>query len=128
MSLGHAYVINIRDGLKDLEGEVVVRVDRTHPVLGNHEFKIQRRGDPAERKRVLSLFEEKLQEDLASDGPRKQVIEGLALDVAQGKTVALQCWCSPLPCHADFIANAVNDLARQKYRQLYAENSERPKP
>jgi hypothetical protein len=32
--------------------------------------------------------------------------------VAEGETVALQCWCAPLPCHGDLLAELINRKAQ----------------
>jgi hypothetical protein len=37
----------------------------------------------------------------------------LAERVANGEKIALQCWCKPDRCHADWIADRVRSEARQ---------------
>ena len=108
--MGHVYVVNIRDGESNLEGATPYRVDRANPVLGNP-FHLTRKGDPQERNRVLSLHRDHVMADLAHNGPISQELDTLARRVAQGECIALQCWCSPLPCHADLYAKIINERA-----------------
>lgn len=109
--MAHAYVVNIRDGEADLEGATPYRVDRANPVLGNP-YHLNRRGDANERERVLRLHRAYVMADLATEGHVSKELAQMAHRVAAGETIALQCWCSPLPCHADLYAQIINERAQ----------------
>ena len=109
--MSHVYVVNIRNGLSDLEGETVIRIDRADPILGNP-FRRDRRLDLNERKRVLALHAQHVHSDLQVKGPISRALDRLAAKVAEGETVALQCWCAPLPCHGDLLAELINRKAQ----------------
>lgn len=88
------------------EGETVVAVDRTNPVLGNP-HRLSNKLDRVERARVIELFRRDLVVDLVTGGPMYAEIDALARRVVAGERICLQCHCRPLPCHADLIAEAV---------------------
>lgn len=113
--MSHAYTVNIRDTSPDLLGDSVVRIDRANPVLGNP-FPLRRRGDAQERARVIAQHAEHVQADIDRGGPISRAIESLANRVAEGETIALQCWCAPLPCHGDLYASLINERAKQLLR------------
>jgi hypothetical protein len=40
-----------------------------------------------------------------------RAMTGLAQRVNAGERISLMCWCAPLPCHCDHIADGVRRLA-----------------
>lgn len=82
----------------------VVSVGRPN-VLGNP-FPIGR-GPNSTRAEVIARYRRHLWEKFKANEP--QVMEELirlGQLSAEGKNVALVCWCAPLPCHAEVIARA----------------------
>lgn len=91
-------------------GESVIPVDRSNPVLGNP-YVLRNKNDRAERMRVIDAYRRLLEKDMARNGPMSQEIRKIAERVRQGERICLQCWCAPLPCHGDVIAEAVRRMA-----------------
>ena len=105
-------VVNKRRwGRQPEPGETVIAVDKSNPVLGNFHVKHTPR-DPEERAAVIAAYRRDLEADLAIKGPKYQAIQAIAQRVAGGECVALACWCAPLPCHADLIADAVESMLK----------------
>ena len=72
-------------------------------VLGNP-FKIGRDGS---REQVIARYRAWLWQQLQqADSPQRRELEVL-LEQARRQPLALQCWCHPLPCHADVIRAAL---------------------
>jgi hypothetical protein len=46
-------------------------------------------------------------------GPIYRAVMALAERVASGEKIALQCWCKPDRCHADWIADRVRIEAQR---------------
>ncbi len=67
-----------------------------------------------ERERVIEIYAKETDEAIArQSGPRYEAILALAGRVSAGEKVALGCWCSPAPCHADVIAARVWSIAQK---------------
>lgn len=84
-----------------------VRVDRHGPLGLGNPYRVSREADRAE---ALRRYRRLLRADLARDGARSRAISALAARVRAGERLALDCWCAPLPCHADALRAAI--LAR----------------
>lgn len=99
--MAHVRIISKRKGgLAAAPGETVVDVDRTHAVLGNrHHLRDWR--DDAERAKVIVRHDSDLQTDISRQGPMYAALLGLAERLRAGENLALRCWCSPKPCHAE---------------------------
>lgn len=91
--------------------ESVVPIDRTDPVLGNP-YRMRSRS-LEERARVISLFRARHATDFQRQGPLYQKSLEFARRVANGESIALQCWCAPLPCHGDVILAGIQALIVQ---------------
>ena len=46
-------------------------------------------------------------------GPVQQAVNGLVARYVAGQALVLGCWCAPLPCHANVVANLVVYLAKK---------------
>lgn len=57
---------------------------------------------PKERDRVCDAYAVHL-ESAPSDSHERRVIHRMATRLAEGKTIALYCYCAPLRCHCDSI-------------------------
>ena len=99
-----------RDALR--EGEVAVAADRTNRDLGNP-YVLRDKKDREKRDIVCDQFERMAEHDMAQGGPIYRAVMALAERVANGEKIALQCWCKPDRCHADWIADRVRSEARQ---------------
>lgn len=86
--------------------EVVIRIDREHPCLGNQHF-LAKNADSNERNRIIGLFILDLEADEQQNGPMTQAILQIARRVLNGEKVVLMCWCTPLACHGDIIIKRV---------------------
>ena len=78
-------------------------------VLGNP-FVIGRDGS---REQVIAHYRAWLWQQLQqADSPQRRALEEL-LEQARRQPLALQCWCHPLPCHAQVIRSALLWMAGQ---------------
>ena len=106
---GHIRVSNKRDGKEAVrEGETVVLVDRTHPELGNP-YVLRDKKSREQRDVVCNQFERMAEHDMKNRGPIYREVMALADRVEAGEQVALQCWCKPERCHADWICDRVRE-------------------
>lgn len=108
---GSVRVIHIKSLPEDTQGETIVRVDRSHPVLGNRHI-LKSKLDHAQRAGVIAAYRTDLEADIGAGGPMLAVIMDVAKRVLSGENIALGCHCSPLPCHGDVIAEHVMRLVR----------------
>ena len=92
-------------------GQTVIKVDRTHPVLGNR-HPLNNPYDLSLRRKVIQAYAEDLQADKAVNGPITRAIATIAQRLKNGEPIALACWCAPLPCHADLIKKAIEELVQ----------------
>jgi len=90
-------------------GQTVIKVDRSHPVLGNRHV-LHNSDNVTARAAVIEAYRQDLESDKQSNGPMAQAIKEIAQRVKNGESIALACWCAPLPCHADLIKEAVQTL------------------
>ncbi len=110
--MGHVRVVSKRQGGTRAEpGEHVIDGDRKSPVFGNRHY-LSDWKDPVERERVIKnhLIED-FEPDALKGGPIFQEMQNLAERVRHGEDLAISCWCAPLPCHCDHIAEGVRILA-----------------
>ncbi len=114
---GSIRVIHIRTPSEDTFGEHVIRVDRSHPVLGNPHV-LRDKLDHEERARVIAAYCHELEIDFTVNGPMCNAVVDIARKVIYGNDIALACHCAPLPCHGDVIAKKVRRLVatRTTYR------------
>ena len=106
---GHIRVINKRDGKKAVrENETVVPVDRTNPDLGNP-YVLRDKRSKEQRNIVCDQFERMGNYEMQHGGPIRDAVEALAARVEAGENIALQCWCKPDRCHADWVADRIKE-------------------
>ena len=99
--------------------ETVIDGDRNNPVLGNP-FHLENWKNEAARMQVLRMHQQEILEpDILYGGPIYKEMERLAARVRNGERIALACWCKPLPCHLDAVADGV--MAMASGRDLQAE-------
>lgn len=109
-TLGHVRVTNIRgEGTQPEPDELVIYIDRSNPVLGNRHI-LRNKLDRDERRRVIEAYRKDLEEDFGWGGPMSQAVQAIAKKVMAGEEVCLHCWCAPLPCHGDVIADKVRQI------------------
>ena len=94
-------------------GEVVVGVDRMHPILGNHRHRLFRPNDPVERARVVDAYRRDMQADFARGGPMSVAVRELVERVLAGEHLVAMCHCMPRQCHGSVIIEQVDRLVRQ---------------
>jgi len=70
-------------------------------------YHLRNRNDKEEREEVIQDYRSHLWEKIQENGEEKEELLRLARMVKEGEEVDLGCWCSPLPCHADVIKNAI---------------------
>ena len=89
--------------------DVVIDIGRPNP-LGNP-FQLGRGhgfGNLDEREKVIDQYRVHLERELErGSGPVFDAFQNIVSLVRSGKPVALNCWCAPLPCHGDVIAEQV---------------------
>jgi hypothetical protein len=106
---GYIRVINKRDGKKAIrENETVVPVDRTNPVLGNP-YVLRDKRSKEQRNIVCDQYERMGEYEMQHGGPIRDAIVALAARVESGENIALQCWCKPCRCHADWVADRIRE-------------------
>jgi Domain of unknown function (DUF4326) len=117
---GSIRVVNLRAGMapdaQPEPQEVVYRVDRSNPTLGNRHI-LYNRNDLKERARVIGLYQADLADDIANNGPMSHEITTLAQRVQAGEQICLACWCSPSPCHGDLIVKRIHELIQSETNQ-----------
>ncbi len=91
--------------------DVVIDIGRPNP-LGNP-FQLGRGhgfGNLDERKKVIDQYRVHLERELErGSGPVFDAFQNIVGLVRSGRSVALNCWCAPLPCHGDVIAEFVKN-------------------
>lgn len=108
---GSVRVENLRT--REIEpGELAMMVDRSHPILGNRHV-LKNRLDHVERAKRLDEYRRDLDRDFERHGPMYQILLDLARRVVAGEDIVFLCWCKPLPCHGDILAEKVYQLAAQ---------------
>jgi hypothetical protein len=111
---GSIRVINKRGGKDAIrEGEVAILVDRTHPELGNP-YVLRDKKSREQRDVVCDQFERMADHDMKVRGPIYREVMALADRVEAGERIALQCWCKPERCHADWICDRVREMVAQR--------------
>ena len=100
-----------KGGIAADPSEVIIDVDRTNPVLGNRHILHDYRDDN-ERALVIAAYEADYRADFAAKGPMYRATESIARLIAEGKSVALRCWCAPRPCHARIVAEHAAAMAK----------------
>jgi hypothetical protein len=117
-------VVNVRGEpeFQSTSDEKVIVGHRGNPVLGNkHPMKEQ---TLKERNRVIVEYKKDLDADLAIQGPIYHTLKDIAKDIVENKQkIALQCFCSPLPCHLLTLVPIIVSLSKE----LDAELSQKPK-
>ena len=124
---GYVRVVNLRPDMGSETApephEVCVRIDRQNPVLGNP-YVLKNKLDAREREKVISAYRDDLLADMTQKGPMFDEVNAIADRVENGESICLQCWCKPLPCHGDVVAQAVEDvLAARKLFELWEERA-----
>lgn len=99
-----------KGGVPAAAHETIIDADRNNPVLGNLHI-LRNHRDVKERAQVIAAHGHDLATDLASRGPIDQLLEQIAERVRDGEHIALACWCSPRPCHADRYAEIIAERA-----------------
>ena len=90
----------------------MVPVDRTNRDLGNP-YVLRDKKSKEQRNVVCDQFERMAEHDMKHGGPIYRAVAALAGRVAAGERIALQCWCKPERCHADWIADRVRIEAQR---------------
>jgi hypothetical protein len=100
-------VVSKRKGGTEAEdGETVIYVGRPH-VLGNP----TPLGSERQRPETLRVYSAWLRAQYATPGSAVNVaVTRLAARHRAGERIALQCWCAPKRCHADYIKQLVEEI------------------
>lgn len=106
-----------KGGVEAEDGELIVYVGRPH-VLGNPTPLGSDRNRPA----ALRVYGHWLRFCYGQGGtPQREAIDRLAVRVAAGERLALQCWCSPKACHADIIKQLIEEVVNGKRDETKSE-------
>lgn len=87
-----------KDGTGSTFLETVIAIDRRNPILGNRHY-LRNHNDAVEREQVIKAHAQDVEADERQHGPISQELEKIASMVANGDSVALECWCTPRHCH-----------------------------
>jgi hypothetical protein len=119
-------VVNVSSDTGDKEfiahsDEKVIIAHRGNKTLGNPFSNIS--GTMEERFKVISQYQEHLNQDIENKGIIYNMLKEIAQDILENNTkIALACHCFPLPCHAStlipVIINLVNELQNEKKKKL----------
>lgn len=121
--MSYVRIVSKRQGGKAAHaGEVVIDVDRSHPVLGNRHHLRDWRND-AERAEVVNRHNQDLLADIAAHGPMYKALLQMADRLRSGENLALRCWCAPKPCHAE---NYRRELEKMLGRSLLPGDETKP--
>lgn len=97
--------------------DVVIDISRPNP-LGNP-YQLHREtgfGNLAERTRVIELYRQHLHREFDNgSGLVFKELERIVGLIKSGKTIALNCWCAPLPCHGEAIEEFVVKLLENEF-------------
>ena len=97
-------IINLRnlDDLKD--DEIIIRVDRENPILGNR-FYMKNEWD---RFKVIEQYREWFEKEIENNN--EELLEELRriYRIAKTNDVALACWCHPRKCHGEVVLDFLN--------------------
>ncbi len=113
---GYIRLGNLRDSaplyIRRQIGEVAIRFDRAHPILGNKHV-LYDATNKAERTHVIAMYQKDLEFDMLIGGPMSQAIHVLAQRVIAGERIVGQCWCAPkYRCHVELIIAEVDKLVQ----------------
>ena len=112
--LGYIRVVNVKgeEDFRPTKDETLIMMDRTNKVLGNQHF--MRVHSRLERERVIEAHRKDLEADFAVDGPKRQALWKIAMDIVQnGTRVAAGCHCAPKPCHLDLLAATITGMVQE---------------
>lgn len=102
-------IVNLRT-YKPSDDEIMVRIDRANPILGNPHY-LHREN---ERDMICDLydmrFERKVKEDIRFISELERIV-GLVL---AGHDVVLGCWCVPKRCHGEIILEYVRQRIKEE--------------
>ena len=93
-------IVNLQNYVP-VEGEMLIKVDRTSPV-GNP-FRMH---DESQRDRVCEWYEEHFQRSMKNNALFQHYINYI-VEKNQITNIALGCWCAPKRCHAETILKYV---------------------
>lgn len=110
---GYLRIINLQNRPELDEDDDLIYVDRTNKILGNKHI-LKNKLNLDERLKVIQEYKQDLENDIANNGDMSKAIKKIAEDVKKGKNVCLGCWCSPLPCHGEVIAEKVQELCEDQ--------------
>lgn len=89
-------------------GATIVYIGRPS-VLGNP-FPMSKE---SERAQVIEQYRDWLRAQYKTNPRVRSALESLAARSRAGEHLALQCWCAPLPCHGDVIAEAIAGINKE---------------
>ena len=64
------------------------------------------------REEAVEKYKDWLREQWSKAGPARRELERLVKLYKQTGRLDLICWCSPAPCHGDFLAEVIETLSR----------------
>lgn len=102
-------IVNLRK-YKPSNGEIVVRIDRSNPILGNPHY-LHRESD---REMVCQLYDNMFNSRINNDIIFISELERIIKFIEDGNDIVLGCWCVPKRCHGDIILKHIlSELERR---------------
>lgn len=101
-------VVSKRNATAVKAGAVRVHIGR--PSLLGNPFMIGRDGTRLE---VISKYKQWLWLQMQNSEAVQAELNKLVALVKQSNTLELECWCAPLPCHGDVVAEAIKYLMQR---------------
>ena len=102
-------IVNLRT-YKPFNDEVMVRIDRVNPILGNPYY-LHREN---ERDMICDLYDMRFEKKIKGDIEFISELERIVKLVLDGHNVVLGCWCVPKRCHGEIILEYVKQRIKEE--------------
>lgn len=114
------HVTNQEPGCKYKPTPEDVVIDISYPSVLSNDYRIGRGYGVAnmpQRMESIRKYRRQLEAVIENGkGPVYEKIMEIVELAKDGKSVALDCWCAPFPCHGDVIQNLVLEILYKKYQ------------
>lgn len=132
MSIGKIHIVSRRKGHPEYpNGDVIYVGDRvrfhvdTASPLANRINRPKPDCDSETRSKALEDYRNWLISEYDHTTPVRREINRILNIVSSGNDVCLECWCHPLPCHADIIKEFIEGMTDQELNEKTAELKKR---
>jgi len=112
MTIGNIIITSKRKGgTKAPSGYKVFNVAKGSPLYNKFSEALNpRKEDPSLRQEVCNLYQWHFEDELLQNPAVQKYLQEIAEYVMNGGNAALECWCSPLQCHAETIKTYIEEV------------------